>query len=95
VLLAAKKPDEAEAVYREDLVKYPENGWALRGLATALAMKKKAGEAARVEKRFEAAWARADVDLESSCFCVRKGRTDAPLGAAIEASVASAATGHR
>lgn len=82
VLIAAKRPDEAEAVYRQDLVKYPENGWALRGLATALEMKKRAAEAAAVEKRFDAAWARADVDLESSCFCVRKSRTDAPLGAA-------------
>ncbi len=92
VLLAAKKPEEAEAVYREDLVKYPENGWALRGLATALEMKKKAADAAAVEKRFEAAWARADVELETSCFCVRKGRTDAPLGAT---NVARAATGQR
>ena len=45
-------------------------------------MRKKAAEAAAVEKRFEAAWARADIELESSCFCVRKGRADAPLGAA-------------
>ncbi len=81
VLLDAKRPEEAEAVYREDLVKYPENGWALRGLATALEMKKKAAEAADVEKRFEAAWARADIELESSCLCVRKGRADAPFGA--------------
>lgn len=92
VLLDAKRPDEAEAVYREDLVKYPENGWALRGLATALEMRKKAAEAASVEKRFEAAWARADTDLESSCFCVRKSRPDAPLGAA---SVADAGIGRR
>lgn len=92
VLLDAKRPEEAEAVYREDLVMYPENGWALRGLATALEMRKKAAEAASVEKRFDAAWARADVDLESSCFCVRKSRTDAPLGAA---AVADAGMGPR
>ncbi len=92
VLLDAKRPEEAEAVYREDLVMYPENGWALRGLATALEMRKKAAEAASVEKRFDAAWARADVDLESSCFCVRKSRTDAPLGAA---AVAYAGMGPR
>ena len=92
VLLDAKRADEAEAVYREDLVKYPENGWALRGLATALEMRKKAAEAEGVEKRFDAAWARADVELESSCFCVRKSRPDAPAGAA---AVADARIGQR
>ena len=91
-LLDAKRADEAEAVYREDLVKYPENGWALRGLATALEMRKKAAEAEGVEKRFDAAWARADVELESSCFCVRKSRPDAPAGAA---AVADARIGQR
>jgi len=92
VLLDAKRADEAEAVYREDLAKYPENGWALRGLATALEMRKKAAEAAGVEKRFETAWARADVELESSCFCVRKSRPDAPAGAS---GVADARIGQR
>jgi hypothetical protein len=41
-------------------------------------MKKKAAEAAAVEKRFEAAWTRASIGLETSCLCVRKGRLDAP-----------------
>lgn len=62
VLLEAKRPAEAEAVYRKDLAKYPENGWTLRGLATALRMKKEVAEAAAVERRFEAAWARASVE---------------------------------
>lgn len=81
ILIDAKRPAEAEAVYREDLKKYPANGWALRGLATALEMQKKAAAAAEVEARFAAAWARATVDLETSCYCVRKGRADAPTGA--------------
>ena len=81
VLLAGQKRfAEAEAVYREDLTKYPGNGWSLRGLATALEMQKKSAEAATVEARFAAAWARADTSLETSCFCVRKGRADAPAG---------------
>ena len=83
VLLEANRAGEAEAVYREDLRKYPGNGWALRGLATALQMKKKAAEAAAVEKRFEAAWARASIELETSCLCVRKGRLDAPAPEAL------------
>lgn len=81
ILIDAKRPAEAEAVYREDLTKYPGNGWALRGLATALEMQKKSSEATAVEERFAAAWARADTSLETSCFCVRKGRADAPSGA--------------
>ncbi|MHB8797720.1 MAG: hypothetical protein ACYDBY_04575 [Thermoanaerobaculia bacterium] len=81
ILIDAKRPAEAEAVYRDDLKKYPANGWALRGLATALEMQKKSAEAAEVEARFAAAWARATVDLETSCYCVRKGRADAPSGA--------------
>jgi len=35
-LLDAKRPAEAEAVYREDLKRNPNNGWALHGLAQAL-----------------------------------------------------------
>jgi len=81
ILIDAKRPAEAEAVYRADLAKYPGNGWALRGLATALELQKKTAEAAAVEARFAAAWARADTSLETSCYCVRKGRTDAPAGA--------------
>lgn len=79
VLLEAKKPAEAEAVYREDLAKYPENGWSLRGLATALTARKRPSEAAKVEERFAAAWKRADIELESSCLCVGKKRADAPV----------------
>jgi len=41
-------------------------------------MQKKSAEAAEVEARFAAAWARATIDLETSCYCVRKGRADAP-----------------
>lgn len=81
ILLDAKRPAEAEAVYREDLRAYPGNGWALRGLATALEMQKKSAEAEAVEARFAVAWARADTSLETSCFCVRKSRSDAPAGA--------------
>lgn len=78
ILIEAKKPAEAEAVYREDLAQYPENGWSLRGLATALNQRKRPAEAEKVEERFRAAWKRADIGLESSCLCVGKGRADAP-----------------
>ncbi|HYV84385.1 MAG TPA: hypothetical protein VFB49_00580 [Patescibacteria group bacterium] len=69
VLLRAGRPADAEATYREDLVRYPENGWSLWGLERALRLQKKDGEADAVKKRFEAIWSRADVTLGSTCFC--------------------------
>jgi hypothetical protein len=60
---------EAERVYRDDLVRHPENGWSLFGLARSLELLGKADEAAGVRARFEKAWADADVKLSSSCFC--------------------------
>lgn len=67
-LLKAGRTAEAEAVYREDLKRFPENGWSLFGLAAALKAQGKATEAANVEKRFAAAWSSADVKLLASRF---------------------------
>jgi predicted Zn-dependent protease len=61
VLLEAGKSGEAEKVFREDLVRRPENGWSLRGLSQSLTAQKKAQEASAVEARFRKAWAKADV----------------------------------
>ena len=69
--------DEAEAVYREDLERHPENGWSLHGLLECLRRRGEkdpaaaalAADTADVERRFERAWARADVQLPGSCFC--------------------------
>ncbi len=60
---------EAEQVYREDLRRWPENGWSLFGLAQSLEAQGKREAAARVRARFNRAWRRADVPLASSCFC--------------------------
>lgn len=65
-LLKAHRPAEAEAVYREDLKRYRENGWSLFGLREALAAQKK--PTARVGRRFRRAWAHADVRLTGSVF---------------------------
>jgi len=65
VLLAAGRPAEAEAVYREDLRRNPENGWALKGLEISLRRQRRAPEAAAVERRFARAWRRADVAAEA------------------------------
>jgi tetratricopeptide (TPR) repeat protein len=62
-LLEAKKPKEAEAVFREDLRRNPNNGWALYGLAAALAAQGKKDQAAATRKEFDAAWSEADIRL--------------------------------
>jgi len=62
-LLDARMPKEAEAVYREDLKLNPGNGWALYGLATALAAQGKKDEAAVTRAKFEEAWKQADIKL--------------------------------
>jgi hypothetical protein len=68
VLLAAGRVKQAEAAYREDLRRFPENGWSLFGLAKCLRARKATAEAAAVEARLAKAWARADVKLTSSRF---------------------------
>jgi tetratricopeptide (TPR) repeat protein len=67
-LLKAGRNAEAEQVYREDLKRFPENGWSLYGLGAALRAQGKRAEAAAVEKRFARAWSDADVKLTASRF---------------------------
>jgi tetratricopeptide (TPR) repeat protein len=69
-LLQAGRFTEAETVFREDLAKLPENGWALYGLSRALQLQKKTAEATAVEKRFDAVWKQADVRVKSACLCL-------------------------
>jgi tetratricopeptide (TPR) repeat protein len=65
-LLKSGRAQEAEAVYREDLKRNPNNGWALYGLAQALKAQKKDAEAGKVHEEFKKAWAHADVVLTAS-----------------------------
>lgn len=65
-LLDAGKPGDAEKAFREDLVKHPENGWALYGLAQSLAKQSRLTEAASARSRFEKAWQHADVELTAA-----------------------------
>jgi tetratricopeptide (TPR) repeat protein len=67
-LLSAGKAAEAEAVYREDLRRHANNGWALFGLWKALAAQKRTAEAAAAQADFEKAWARADFALTSTAM---------------------------
>jgi tetratricopeptide (TPR) repeat protein len=67
-LLAAGQAAEAERVYREDLAKFPDNGWSLYGLAESLEAQGKTAEAAEVRSRLDGAWSDADVTLAGSRF---------------------------
>ncbi|HEY9627048.1 MAG TPA: hypothetical protein V6C84_07085 [Coleofasciculaceae cyanobacterium] len=66
ILLQANRPAEAEQSYREDLAKYPENGWSLYGLGQSLRAQGKLPEAQRVEARFDQAWRYADAPISAS-----------------------------
>ena len=69
-LMQAGRFAEAEQVYRDDLARLPENGWALFGLAESLRMQRKnEKEAAEAEARFKKVWAKADLQITSSCLC--------------------------
>jgi tetratricopeptide (TPR) repeat protein len=67
-LLEAGRAPEAEAVYREDLRRHPNNGWSLFGLGQALRAQNKTAAAAESDRAFQAAWAGADVTLSASRF---------------------------
>ncbi|HWW32709.1 MAG TPA: hypothetical protein VNY70_05010 [Steroidobacteraceae bacterium] len=67
-LLVAGDAVAAERVYREDLRRHPDNGWALFGLAAALRAEGKRPAAAAAGRAFAQAWQHADVRLASSAF---------------------------
>jgi tetratricopeptide (TPR) repeat protein len=67
-LLAAGKPAEAEAVYRADLQRHPNNGWSYYGLSKALAAQNKTADAAAASKQFEQAWTKADITLVATAY---------------------------
>jgi len=68
VLLEAGQAEEAQMVYQEDLMRFPENGWSLFGLFQSLEAREQTTTAVSVKRRFDIAWARADLKLTSSHF---------------------------
>lgn len=71
LLLEAGRAADAAAVYREDLVRHPHNGWALHGLAECQRRLGDAVAAAATTAAFERAWSKATVRIGASCFCRR------------------------
>ncbi len=60
VLLMAGRAREAEQVFRDDLARFPDNGWSLHGLAASLRAQGRTEEAGRVERDFGRVWRTAD-----------------------------------
>ena len=67
-LLAAKRPAEAERVYREDLRWNQGNGWGLFGLWQSLRDQGREDAAEQLHRHFVEAWRGADVTLRASRF---------------------------
>ena len=65
LLLAAGKSKEAERIYRQDLVRFPDNGWSLRGLEASLRAQHRGAEAKEVAGQLHRVWAKADVTIAS------------------------------
>jgi tetratricopeptide (TPR) repeat protein len=63
-LLAAGKPDEAEKIFREDLLRNPRNPRSLFGLTESLKAQKRDSDATWTESQFKSAWKSADTQLQ-------------------------------
>lgn len=71
LLLEQDRVAEAEAVYREDLERHPDNGWALTGLAECLERSGRNDEVGKARAKVAEAWALADERPAVSCYCRR------------------------
>lgn len=65
-LLKAKKYEEAEKVYKEDLDIVRQNGWSLIGLHESLIGQGKLEEAKKIKQEFDNAWEHADIPIKTS-----------------------------
>ena len=68
VLIQSGQAAKAQEVYQADLKVNRENGWSLFGLYQSYLMQGNQQEAAEYQKRFNQAWAEADVALTASRF---------------------------
>ena len=73
-LLILGKVSEAEPVFREQLRRTPNDGWALMGLSKSLSGQGKLKEARRYEAQFRREWKDADITISTSCMCLEPQR---------------------
>lgn len=66
VLMKSSDYADAEAIYKDDLLTWPKNGFALNGLYESLRAQNKIPESERVKKEFDQAWKYADSELKYS-----------------------------
>lgn len=66
VLLKAKKYEEAEAIFKEDLSILRQNGWSLMGLYKSLMAQGKTEEAEKIKEEFDVAWEHSDIQIDTS-----------------------------
>lgn len=64
-LLEANKVAAAELIFKEDLAKFPNNGWSLHGLHQSLLKQNKLEESKAIKMEFETAWSLADVEIDN------------------------------
>lgn len=70
LLMEQERYAEAEEVYREDLERNRNNGWAMLGLQQSIiAQKKNASESFELSGKLATAWEYADTVPTSSCYC--------------------------
>ncbi len=68
VLIKAGKAADPEVVYRDDLARHPNNGWALHGLAQSLKAQGRNADASAAQQRLDTAWKYADVTPVASAY---------------------------
>jgi tetratricopeptide (TPR) repeat protein len=62
-LLELGRAKEAEAAFRDDMKKFPDNGWSLSGLQASLVKQGRTADAAAVKARFDEQWKMADIEV--------------------------------
>ncbi len=70
VYIASGNFKQAEMCYREDLEKWPANGWSLYGLGLALEKQGKRNESQKFQNQFKQVWSKAEEPIDSSCKCL-------------------------
>jgi len=62
-LLELGRTKEAETAFRDDMKKFPDNGWSLSGLQASLEKQGKSAEAATVKARLDQQWKMSDIQV--------------------------------